>query len=132
MKKDAKMQPLLKKLIKELALEEQAQLLKEENIFVKAFVEPFTDIAQTAFAGLQKNAAALISNSTKLAKQAAIAALPFIATSEITRIGEEENQRLQQRLGEIDSEYADVLSRNIETLRTRDMAGIGFLLNPQA
>ena len=124
----------LQKLIKELVSQEsQGQLItEEESVFVKAFVEPFTDIAQTAFAGIKKNAATLLANTSKLAKQAAIAALPFVAISEMDRIGEEEMQALRGRLGEIESEYADVLSRNWETLRTRDMAGIGFLLNPQA
>lgn len=123
----------LKKLIEELVSQEtQESLIKEESVFVKAFVEPFTDIAQTAFAGIKKNAATLLGNASKLAKQAAIAALPFVAISEMDRIGKEEEQKLRERLGEIDSEYADVLERNWETLRTRDMAGIGFLLNPQA
>jgi hypothetical protein len=105
-------------------------LLTEEDVLTAAFIQPFTDIFQTAKAGLEASVASITGNVKKAAMQTAAAALPFIAASEVSRIGADESEKLKQRLAGIDDEYRDVMIRNWDTLRTRDMAGFAFLLNP--
>lgn len=101
-----------------------------EDVLTQAFIEPFTDIFKTAKHGLETSIASIAGNAKKVAKQVGAAALPFVASGEIKRIGQEEEAKIKQAIAGLDSEYADVLQRNWDTLRTRDVAGLALLLNP--
>jgi len=116
---------LLQRLI-EATVEES--FLKEDLVGV--FAEPFMDIFKTAKHGLETSIKSITGNVKKVAMQLGAAALPFIASSEVTRLGADENEKIKAALGELDSEYADVLQRNWDTLRTRDVAGLAILFNP--
>jgi hypothetical protein len=102
----------------------------KEDVFYDAFVQPFVDVVKTAQHGFQKSAQSIISNTRKVAMQAAVAMMPFVASSEVTRIGKEEKERLKKKLESLDSEYAEVLERNIEAIHTGNAATIAFLMNP--
>lgn len=127
--KSKKQQQQHLKILIETAVEE-AFLKEDQGVLYKAFIEPFTDVVQTARAGLESSIASVTRNARKVAMQAGAAALPFVAASEVTRLGHDENERLKQKLGEIDAKYGDVLDRNIQALKGKDPAGIAFLMNP--
>lgn len=116
------------KILIESAVEET--IIQEQDVLYKAFVEPFTDVIKTAQHGLEQTISSVSRNARKVAMQTAAAAIPFIAPSEITRIGQDETERLKQKLGEIDSRYADVLDRNVKALQQKDVVGVAFLMNP--
>lgn len=130
-KEENKDKKTLQKLVEKLVQKEVAdQFLIKEDVLYNAFVEPFTDIFKTAKHGLEKSVASILGNTRKLAKQWAYACIPFISSAEITRIGKEEDTKLQGRFKELDTGYADVLKRNWDTLRTRDLAGLALMWNP--
>lgn len=128
---DIKKKTDLKQLIETIVLE----VLLEQDIvaddpLVRVFISPFMDIIKTAKGEAEKLTARAWSNVISLAKQAAVLAIPFLASSTIKEIQKSSNEKLEQRLSKIDAEYADVLKRNWDNLRSRDVWGITFLLNP--
>jgi hypothetical protein len=121
----------LEQLIETIVLEVLAeQDIVADDPLVRVFISPFMDIVKTAKGEAEKLTARAWSNISSLAKQAAVLAIPFLASSTIKEIQEASNKKLEQRLSTIDAEYADVLKRNWDNLRSRDVWGITFLLNP--
>lgn len=120
----------------EALVEQHIRDLKEEEDIVaqdpliKIFITPFTDVIRTAKGELEKNVAITASTIKNLAKQAAVLAIPFFAASEIKEIQEKANRELEERLNQINDRYADVLKRNWDTVRGRDVWGITFMLDP--
>lgn len=120
----------------EALVEQHIRNLKEgedivaQDPLIKIFITPFTDVIRTAKGELEKNVAITTSTIKNLAKQAAVLAIPFFAASEIKEIQERANRELEERLKQINSRYADVLKRNWDTVRGRDVWGITFMLDP--
>lgn len=131
---EQRIQSLVEELISEeleqFLFEEEEILIKEDSAMYKTWIEPFADILKTAKHGLESSIASITGNVRKVAIQFALSAIPFISAKEIARIGEEESLNIEKRLSELDSQYADVLKRNWDTLRTKDVAGLALLLNP--
>lgn len=105
---------------------ELGQLIYEQSV-IKMFTEPFTDVIKTARHGLAKISTIAATKIGSLAKQAAFLAIPFI---DIGKIENEANEKLNQKLQKIDSEFADVLKRNIDTLNKSDFWGLAFAFAP--
>lgn len=122
------MKSLIEKIVKE-ELKKLDEDYKDEVIY-KAFVQPFTDIVDTAKHGLKQIGAVTANNIAKTIKQAVPTFIPMIGTS-VSRIGDEQEKKLQAKLSGIDKEYADVLKRNWDTLRTRDVSFILFMMDPK-
>lgn len=108
----------------------QTLVLEAENAFYNIFIDPFVDVAKTATHGLKSTAQSIVGNTRKVAMQTAVALMPFVASSEVTRIGKEEQKRLKEKLASLDSQYADVLERNIEAIHAGNAATLMFLMNP--
>lgn len=122
------------KIIQEIVDEEiKSNLLledyKDEAIY-KAFVSPFTDVIDTAKHGLKKIGAVTANNIAKTIKQAIPTFIPMIGDS-VSKIGQEQEKKLQSKLNSIDKEYADVLKRNWDTLRSRDVSFLLFMMDPK-
>lgn len=121
----------LKKLIESMVHEvlTEADIVMDDPL-IKVFVEPFTDVIKTANAEIQKNLVNIRGNVKSVAKQAAILAIPFLSIEMIDDTHKEAQKQIKQKLGAIDQKYAEVYQRNWDTLRSRDVWGIHFLLNP--
>lgn len=122
----------LKFLISKIVKEELSSINEsyEEEVVYRAFVQPFKDVVDTAVHGLKKTGATAVANVVKLAKQTAVAFIPFLGTT-VSQVGDKEQKKLESKLGQIDKEYADVLKRNWETLRTRDVSMLLFMMDPK-
>lgn len=122
----------LKILIKRIIKEELSKINEDysDELVYKAFVQPFTDVVDTAMHGVKTTAASVIGNTKKLALQAGAAFIPYIGAT-VSKIGEKEEKKLANKLAGIDKEYADVLKRNWDTLRTRDVSFILFMMDPK-
>lgn len=125
-----------KKLLNRLIAEQVEQVLSEvvleeefKDPLAKAFLQPFKDVVDTARHGLEKTTAKVWGNTAKLAKQAATLLIPGIPIDTFTKDADE---KIKARLGEIDSKYQAVIQRNYDMMRTRDVWGIAFLLNPSS
>lgn len=118
-----------KALLKILINETLKQELNEgfEDPLAQVFLEPFTDVINTARAGLEKTTAQAWGNASKLAKQAATLLIPGIPIDAFT---EQADEKIKQNLANIDSKYQDVIQRNYDMMRSRDLWGIAWLLNP--
>lgn len=124
-----------KKLIQLIESIVDEALLKEQDIvaddpMLKIFVEPFTDVIKTANAEIKKNLTNIRGNVKSLVKQAAILAIPFLSIEMIKDTHKNAQKEIQGRLAKIDQEYADVYARNWDTMQSRDIWGITFMLNP--
>ena len=126
-KKSIDINQLTEAIIKKIIVEQDIVL---DDPLVRIFISPFTDVIKTAKGEAEKFSTTIWTNTLSLAKQAACLAIPFIAASTINDIQKESDQKLKERLAQIDASYADVLKRNWDTLRSRDVWGITFLLNP--
>lgn len=93
----------------------------------KGFIEPFTDVIKTARHGLSNVSATAWTKVGSLAKQAAALAIPFI---NISSIEDEANQKLEQKLSQIDSQFGDIIKKNIDTLNDSDFWGLAFAFAP--
>lgn len=130
MMKDAdkqKLQTLIESMVREVLAEQDIVM---EDPLLKVFVQPFTDVIKMANAEIQKNLVNIRGNVKSLAKQAAILAIPFLSVKMISDTHKEAQEQIKQKLGAIDQKYADVYQRSWDHLRSRDMWGIHFLLNP--
>lgn len=123
-----------KKLLNRLIVEQVDQVLSEvvlkeeyEDPLAQVFLQPFKDVVDTARHGLEKTTAKVWGNTAKLAKQAATLLIPGIPVDAFTKDADE---KIKSRLGEIDSKYKDVIQRNYDMMRSRDLWGVPFLLNP--
>lgn len=123
-----KLEVLIEAMIEQYLTEEED--IVAQDPLIKIFITPFTDVLKTAKGELEKNVAITTSTITNLAKQAAVLAIPFFAASEIDEIQKKADEKLKQRLANIDARYADVLKRNWDTVRGRDVWGITFMLDP--
>lgn len=122
----------LKSLIERIVKEELGKINEDyrDEVVYKAFVQPFTDIVDTAKHGMKQLGAVTANNIAKTVKQAVPTFIPMIGWS-VSKIGEEQEKKLQSKLASIDKEYADVLKRNWDTLRTRDVSFILFMMDPK-
>jgi hypothetical protein len=123
-----------KKLLNKLITEQVNQVLSEvvlqeeyEDPLAQVFLQPFKDVVDTARHGLEKTAAKVWGNTAKLAKQAATLLIPGIPVDAFTKDADE---KIKARLGEIDTKYQAVIKRNYDMMRSRDLWGVPFLLNP--
>ena len=124
---------LLEELIKENVKLELA-LIKEAEFndpLLKIFVQPFTDIIDTARAGIEKVSGAAWTHIGSLAKQAVALAIPFLSTGTLDQIQKDAEQRIEQQLSTVNQKYGPALKRNYDAMRNRDLWGVAFLLNPQ-
>jgi len=119
---------LIESIVDEAILREQDIVLSDP--LLKVFIEPFTDVIKTANAELKKNLTNVRGNIKSLVKQTAILAIPFLSIEMIKDTNENAQKEIQDRLSKIDQEYADVYARNWDTLQSRDVWGITFMLNP--
>ncbi len=120
-----------KKILKKL-IEEQVELVLQEEYedpLAQVFLQPFKDVVDTARHGLEKTSSKIWGNTEKLAKQAATLLIPGLPVDAFTG---EIDQKIQKRLGDIDQKYQAVIKRNYDMMRSRDLWGIPFLLNPAA
>jgi len=131
MKKDAekKLKVLIESLVEQYINEFEDDIVAQDPL-IKIFITPFTDVIKTAKGELEKTVAVTATTITSLAKQAAVLAIPFFASSMIDDIQEESQKKLEERLSTINERYADVLKRNWDTVRGRDVWGITFMLDP--
>ena len=112
-------------------IRESRELLQEEGDFqdplAQVFLQPFKDVMDTARHGLEKTTTQVWGNALKFAKQAATLFLPGVPVDAFTS---EIDERIQSHLQNIDGKYKDVLTRNYDMMRARDLWGVPFLLNP--
>lgn len=112
-------------------LSETKELLSEEGDFqdplAQVFLQPFKDVMDTARHGLEKTTTQVWGNAEKLAKQALTLFLPGVPVDAFTA---DIDERIQSHLQSIDGKYQDVLTRNYNMMRSRDLWGVPFLLNP--
>lgn len=123
---------ILKKLIEEQVDQVvSTMVLKEEyeDPLAQVFLQPFKDVIDTARHGLEKTSSKIWGNAEKLAKQAATLLIPGLPVDAFTN---DIDQKIQKRLGDIDQKYQAVIQRNYNMMRSRDLWGIPFLLNPAA
>lgn len=120
---------LLKKLITEQVNDIVGTLLTEdyEDPLAQVFLQPFKDVIDTARHGLEKTSTKVWGNAEKLAKQAATLLVPGLPVDAFTS---EIDNNIKTRLGQIDQKYQAVIQRNYDMMRSRDLWGIPFLLNP--
>lgn len=120
---------LLRKIISEQLEDVVTSILVEEyeDPLAQVFLQPFKDVVDTARHGLEKTSAKIWGNTEKLAKQAATLLVPGLPVDAFT--GEIDNN-IKSRLGQIDSKYQSVIQRNYDMMRSRDLWGLPFLLNP--
>lgn len=123
-----KLEKLIENVVREI-LQEEEDIVTQDPL-IKIFISPFTDVIKTAKGELEKTAAVGYTNIKNLAKQAAALAIPFIAPGIISHIQENSEQELEERLNKINDRYAEVLKRNWDTVRGRDVWGITFMLDP--
>jgi len=128
-KNNIPLQQLIESIVKEILLEQQEDIVLNDPL-VKIFIQPFTDVIKTANAEIKKNLINIRGNTKSFIKQAAILAIPFLSIEMISDTHKAAQQEIEKRLGKIDKEYAEIYRRNWETLRSRDIWGIGFMLNP--
>lgn len=131
MKDDAnkKLRVLIESLVEQYINEIEDDIVAQDPL-IKIFISPFTDVLKTAKGEIEKTVAVTTNTVASLAKQAAVLAIPFFAASMIDDIQEESQRKLEERLGKINERYADVLKRNWDTVRGRDVWGITFMLDP--
>jgi hypothetical protein len=126
-----------RKLLEEVIRENvklELSLIKEVEFndpLLKIFVQPFTDIIDTARAGLEKVSGAAWTHIGSLAKQAVSLAIPFLSTKTLDQIQQDAEQRIEKQLATVNQKYGPALKRNYDTMRDRDLWGVAFLLNPQ-
>lgn len=102
-------------------------VLEYEDPLAQVFLQPFKDIVDTTRAGLEKTTATAWGNTKKIATQAATLLLPGVPVDAFTDgIDDEVHERLQS----INSKYKDVIQSNYDMMRSRDLWGVPFLLNP--
>lgn len=118
---------LLKKLIEEEVAAELSLLREYEDPLAQVFLQPFKDIVDTARHGLEKTTTAIWGNAEKLAKQAATLFLPGVPVDAFTSGIDE---KIKAHMNQIDGKYKDVIQRNYDMMRARDLWGVPFLLNP--
>ena len=118
---------ILEAMIKKIIKQEDLMVEEFEDPLAKVFLQPFVDVVDTARHGLEKTTAKAWNNIGNLAKHAAMVMIPGINLKDSIQASE---QKLKARLGEIDSEYRDVIQRNYDMMKTRDLWGIAFFYNP--
>lgn len=126
----------LQTLIETIVSEEVGRLsLKEDSFFTRdplfmTFVQPFTDIIDTAKAEVTKISGVTQENIKKLAKQTAYLVIPWIATSAISKAQKEAEKAIEEKIKAVNDEYKPVYQRTWDALRNRDVLGLTFLLGP--
>lgn len=122
-----KLKTLIESMVREVLAEQDVVM---DDPLLKVFIQPFTDVIKTANAEIKKNLVNIRGNVKSLAKQAAILAIPFLSVKMISDTNKEAQAKIDEKLGAINQEYAEVYKRSWDHLRSRDMWGIHFLLNP--
>jgi len=122
-----RLQTLIESMVRKVLAEQDIVM---DDPLLKVFLEPFTDVIKTANAEIKKNLTNIRGNVKSVAKQAAILAIPFLSIEMIDDTHKEAQEQIKEKLGAIDEQYAEVYQRNWDTLRSRDIWGIHFLLNP--
>ena len=118
----------LKRLIESIVTE---TLIKEgDDVIYKAFIQPFTDVVDTAVHGAKTMATKTGSDLLKVAKLSTMSLLPWVGPRELDNIESQFDQRLNSYLDGLDQEYKDVLDRNIQNLGTTDAMAFSFFLRP--
>lgn len=126
----------LQHLVETIVSEEFVKLsLKEDSFFTRdplymTFVQPFTDIIDTAKAEATKISGVTQENIKKLVKQTAYLVIPWIATSAISAAQKEAEKAIQAKIKAVNDEYKPVYQRTWDALRNRDVLGLTFLLGP--
>lgn len=127
---------LLENLIRAMVQEELIfeQLDYKSNVVYKAFLEPFSDVLQTAAHGVETVSARILGETKLLAKQLAFLFLPFLNpdAGSISNMTAQERQKIASKLSSIDGKFKDVLDRNWQAFNNPDVWGTFFLLYPQA
>ena len=123
-----KLKQLIESIIKE-SLDENQEVIKEDGL-VGAFVQPFTDIAKTAQYGMKKLATVAGGNIFRMTANIIALSIPFIAAKELKKMDQSITQEIQKRVGAVDSQYKDVLERNMAALQAQDLSITAFLVNP--
>jgi len=123
-----KLKQLIESIIKE-SLDENQEVIKEDGL-VGAFVQPFTDIAKTAQYGMKKLATVAGGNIFRMTANIIALSIPFIAAKELKKMDQSITQEIQKRVGAVDSQYKDVLERNMAALQAQDLSIAAFLVNP--
>jgi len=123
-----KLKQLIESIIKE-SLDENQEVIKEDGL-VGAFVQPFTDIAKTAQYGMKKLATVAGGNIFRMTANIIALSIPFIAAKELKKMDRSITQEIQKRVGAVDSQYKDVLERNMAALQAQDLSIAAFLINP--
>lgn len=114
-------------------LAEERQLLTEiefEDPLMQIFIRPFTDIFDTARAGLEKIAATAWTHLASLTKQAVYLCVPFLSTATMDSIQKNAEEKVENSLAAVDAKYGPVLERVYDTMKDRDLWGTAFLFNP--
>lgn len=102
-------------------------ILEYEDPLAQIFLQPFKDIVDTARHGLEKTTAAAWGNTAKLAGQAAATLIPGLAFDAFVQNADE---KIKAKLGQIDGKYKDVIERNYNMLKSRDLWAVTWFLNP--
>lgn len=128
-KEKQKLQRLIETIVKE-----ELGSLKEgwitDDPFIGMFIQPFTDIFNTAKAELTKVTATVFENAKKLAKQTVYFAVPFIGAAAVKKAEEEAKEAIQNKIASVNEEHREVYERTYEALRNPDVLGFTFLLDP--
>jgi len=127
--KNKPLQILIETMVREILIEQGEDIILSDPL-VKIFIEPFTDVLKTANAEIKKNLINIRGNTKSFIKQVAILAIPFLSIEMINDTHKAAQEEIKTRLGKIDQEYAEIYRRNWNTLQSRDIWGISFMLNP--
>lgn len=120
-----------KKLLNTLILEAINETGLTDEPLYKAFIEPFTDIIQTARRGAERVLTTTSGELGILTRQIVSMLIPSLATpEELSEKAKKERARIEQRLSSIDKRFKDVIERNWSTLNDLDTWGTFFLINP--
>ena len=126
---DNKERRALKRLI-ESVVKEEITLKEGDDVIYKAFIQPFTDVVDTAVHGAKTMATKTGSDLLKVVKMSTMAHLPWVGPRELDNIEDQFDGRLKSYLDGVDQDYKDVLDRNIENVGTTDALAFSFFLRP--
>ena len=119
---------LIKETVNEVFLKETVDY--KQAMLYKAFIHPFTDIVQTAQHGVKRITTKALGELGSITKQVAMFLIPFASPKYAGQVREQDKRRMAEKLGSVDAEFKDVLTRNWTTLNQLDVWGTLFLVAP--
>ena len=93
---------------------------------IKTFVQPITDIFNTAIYGVKNLTASAVQTLKYLVTNVPKLIVPFIKTENWEVV----KKNLDDKLSKLHNRYAGVIHRNLDMLKDHDLQGMAFFLDP--